>query len=430
MRARPGAAVLILVLLAGSCNRKHDGPAPQSAPVQTQAQVKGPAPASNGTQGVNLPGGTAVDISFVPDPPISGQPFTVRLTTTADEAAQRVITKRVRIALSEDISRPGEWIDMTKAEERGASPGSPAAFLYLAELTAPTAPGLVHVSVQYGPNGYQTIAFRLSVDARAVRVSPAPAIPSGPATDAEIDALIDRIDDSKGEDRAAARELKQRLRREQMLLVIERLRPGYVAPGDVLLDALEQVATADDKAFIVGKFPESVGLIRLIRKFHWERDVKDVLMEQVGKSSGYLPAGCVEALAELKHPSTYPALVSYFVNGRNRHITYDAIAKLPGLDLRRELPRAWDAAVASSSRIEAAYLIGPVLDLGHLPALEMVMNELREPSGIPSTILDPALLSSRYLDFSGTAQERLRFWDQHRNELRYDAAQKKFMLAR
>lgn len=394
------------------------------------AQVKGPAPAMNGTQGVNLPGGAAVDISFVSDPPVSGRPFTVRLTTSEDETAHRVLTTRVQIALSEDITHFGQWMDMTKAEERVASPGSPAAFLYLAQLTAPNKPAFVHVYVHYGQKNFSPIGFRLNVDARAVPVAPAPVIPSGPATDAEINALIDRIDDSNAKDREAATELKQRLRHEQISLVIDRWRLGYPSPGEVLLDALQQVVTADDKAFIVGRYPDKVGLIRLIRKFHWERDVKKVLVDQLRNSSGYLPADCVEALAELRDPSTYPALKSYLVNGRNRHVTYNAISKLPGLDLTRELPKAWDAAMSNSSRIEAAYLIGPVLDLGYLPAMEMVMNEQREPSGIPSTIFDPALLSSRYLDFSGTAQERLRFWDEHRKELRYDATQKKFRLAK
>lgn len=399
-------------------------------PAPAPAQVKGPPPALNGTQGVNLQGGTAVDISFVPDPPVAGQPFTVRLTTSEDETAHRVLTTRVQVALSEDISHSGEWMDMTKAEERGASPGNPAAFLYLAKLTAPNKPGFVHVFVQCGQTVSQTIAFKLNVDARAVPATPAPVIPSAPATDAEINALIDRIDNSNAKDREAATELKQRLRHEQMSLVIDRWRPGYPSPGDVLLDALEQVVTVDDRAFIVGKYPDKIGLIRLIRKFQWERDVKEKLVDQLSTSSGYLPAGCVEAVAELRDPSTYPALKSYFVNGWNRHITYKAIANLPGMDLRSELPKAWEAALSSSNRNEAAYLVGPVLDLGYLPALEMVMNELREPSGIPSTILDPALLSSRYLDFSGTAQERLRFWDEHRKELRYDAAQKKFTLAK
>jgi hypothetical protein len=437
MRARRRAALLTIALLAGSCDRKHDGPPPESVPgpapmpmpAPNPAQVKGPAPAPNGTQGVNLVGGAAVDISFVPDPPVSGQPFTVRLTTSEDQTAHRVLTTRVQVALSEDVSHSGEWMDMTKAEERSASPDSPAAFLYLAKLTAPNKPAFVHVYVQW-QTGSQSIAFRLNVDARAVPVATAPVIPSGPATDVEINALIDRIDNSNAKDREAATELKQRLRHEQMSLVIDRWRLGYPSPGDVLLDALEQVVTVDDRAFIVGKYPDKIGLIRFIQKFHWERDVKEKLVDQLSKSSGYLPAGCVEALAELRDPSTYPALKSYFLNGWNRHSTYKVISTLPGMDLRRELPKAWDAAMSSSNRIEAAYLIGPVLDLGYLPALEMVMNELREPSGIPSTILDPALVSSRYLDFSGTAQERLRFWDEHRKELRYDAARKKFTLAK
>jgi hypothetical protein len=85
-------------------------------------------------------------------------------------------------------------------------------------------------------------------------------------------------------------------------LVIDRWRLGYPSLSEVLLDALQQVVTADDKAFIVARYPDKVGLIQLIRKFHWERDVKKVLVDQLGNSSGSLPADCAEALAELRDP--------------------------------------------------------------------------------------------------------------------------------
>jgi hypothetical protein len=109
-------------------------------------------------------------------------------------------------------------------------------------------------------------------------------------------------------------------------------------------------------------------------------------------------------------------------------MTYGAIALLPGIDLKKELPIAWEKAVLSSSKFEAAYLIGPILDSGYLPGMEFVMDQLRRPSDLPTTILDPDMLSSRYLDHAGDVKEKLLWWDKNKRKLRFDAARKKFAL--
>lgn len=260
----------------------------------------------------------------------------------------------------------------------------------------------------------------------ASRASEQPSAPE--ASSSEIAALIDRIKSSNGADAQAAAEFKQRVGRKHIALIIDQLNVSYPKWNPILIDALKQLVTTEDKTLILDKFKTQISLIHLVRLHHWERDVKDVLVQQIDNNTGFVPLECVEALADLKDPSTYPALKSYFVNGWNRHVTYNAISLLPGIDVSKELPVAWDKALSSSSKYEAAYLIGPVLDLGHLPAMEFVMDQLRKPSDIPTTILDPDLLSTRYLDHAGDAKEKLAFWDKNKRRLHFDATSKKFTL--
>jgi hypothetical protein len=47
---------------------------------------------------------------------------------------------------------------------------------------------------------------------------------------------------------------------------------------------------------------------------------------------------------------------------------------------------------------------------------------------LPTTILDPDMLSSRYLDHAGDVKEKLLWWDKNKRKLRFDAARKKFAL--
>ena len=254
----------------------------------------------------------------------------------------------------------------------------------------------------------------------------AEAKPKEEAPPPPIPPLIERLKTSNGKDTEAAATLQEAIRHENIGLVIDQLEGDYPGWHPILIDALKRVVTEQDKPLILGRLAVEHDLIAFVRIHHWEQDAKAILVGQIESSSGYMPVEWIEALAQLKDPSTYPALKSSFVNGWNRHQTYRVIALLPGMELSRELPLAWEKAHASSSGYEVAYLTGPLLEVGYPPAIDYVMNQLRNPSTIPITILDPDLLSARYLDFSGTKEERLAFWDKHEKKLKFDPERRKF----
>jgi hypothetical protein len=247
--------------------------------------------------------------------------------------------------------------------------------------------------------------------------------------DPAIFALIDRVKSSNGTDQGAAAALKQQVGHQHVSLLIDQLNINYPGPEGILIAALERVVTAGDKALILDGFRSKLSLIHEIRRFHWEPDAKDLLVQHLDGNSRYVPLECIDALVSLKDPSTYPALKSYFINGWNHAATYRAIELLPGMDLDQELPAAWEKSVSGSDKLDAAYLCPAMLERGSKPAMEFLMEQLRAPSPyIPSTVLDPEMLSTRFLDHSGDAKERLRWWDENHDRIGYDPARRKFAL--
>ena len=110
--------------------------------------------------------------------------------------------------------------------------------------------------------------------------------------------------------------------------------------------AIIRLATAKSKTLVVNALPKNHDLIEAVVRNGWEDDVRETLVSEllaVGPSgyANYLPEVWIYAVARFGDPETYDALLHYFVHGSNRLSTYDAIRRLPGINIAEHVPEAW-----------------------------------------------------------------------------------------
>jgi hypothetical protein len=213
---------------------------------------------------------------------------------------------------------------------------------------------------------------------------------------------------------------------------------------DVLLDALDrtnafpaqpyldesilELARPQDKPLIVSSLAANLQLIDVVMKFSWQNDCRDVLIAVLrDDQQTSLPRNWLLALASLKDPATYPYLKAYLLRAGNRQLTYNAIKKLPGIDLRETVDAAWKLAKRGSheTMIDASAM---AIDIGYADALAALVNVLKENDlSQPRQIERAATLVKRYTPAVGDRTAIVAWYDANKTQLAFDPARRKFL---
>lgn len=187
------------------------------------------------------------------------------------------------------------------------------------------------------------------------------------------------------------------------------------------IEAITILANESDKQLIIDNVQRNYELSKVVYAKKWCADAKEVLHQLVKRSTGYLPTEALMCLAQAEDPKTYPALISFLVNGWNSHSTYNAIKTLPGIDLREALPRAWEK--SRPNRYQIGYLTPDALELGYLPAFHFLFETIDNNYGVPETIYNSYALIKRFTDLPGyTTKKGLKEWyAAHKNQIYFDS---------
>ena len=137
--------------------------------------------------------------------------------------------------------------------------------------------------------------------------------------------------------------------------------------------AIQQLATERSRKKIVEALKQNKNLAGLIYTKGWQQDARDTLLRGLG--ADYLPREWITAVASLRDPTTYDALIAQFVNGQNRASTYEAIRDLPGIKLEDAIAQAW-ARIGNGSRWEQSKMAIIAAEHGHEDALAALIRSL------------------------------------------------------
>ncbi|WP_455205943.1 hypothetical protein [Kaarinaea lacus] len=214
--------------------------------------------------------------------------------------------------------------------------------------------------------------------------------------------------------------------REHLDVLINAVKDG-LSWSDYAVYAIKQIAIEEDKNTIIAYLKDKKKLVKVVYAKNWQTDAKEILVSAIMNSSNYFPSEWLNAIASFRDPTTYPALKSYLINGWNRHSTYKIIKDLPGIDLSKELPQAWDNS-RSGREYEVAYLLTDVLAMGHLPALEYTIDMLDSNNKLPNTVVDTRQLVIRFTEARGSNNEMQKWFKKNKNRLYFHEQSKKYLV--
>jgi hypothetical protein len=139
--------------------------------------------------------------------------------------------------------------------------------------------------------------------------------------------------------------------------------------------AINKIAGPQHKELILQNLSRLPDLISVVVKQHWEMDARDTLLNGL-KGQDYLPEEWVSAVVGFEDPKTYPALVDYFLKGRNRAQTYRIIKNLPAIQLDAAVAKVWSKVKYGSSPYECRGMIPIAMEYGHVDSLEFAVRGL------------------------------------------------------
>ncbi len=200
------------------------------------------------------------------------------------------------------------------------------------------------------------------------------------------------------------------------------------ANGTYFLDeAIGRLARPEDKEAILGALAGETGLIDIVLKYGWQGDARDALMAVLGdENQRALPRGWIQAVASFKDPSTYPALKAYLVRCASKQQTYNAIRKLPGIDLAATVDAAWKSARYGQPYeiLNASIMAG---EFGHADVLDGLAKILKQDDGNEAQQARAATIFRRLTPATGDNASLIAWYDANHGHLVFDAKQKKFL---
>jgi hypothetical protein len=211
-----------------------------------------------------------------------------------------------------------------------------------------------------------------------------------------------------------------------LLGALDRARPS--GGGRILILAAIRASGPEDKETVLHALAANHDLANLVVKFNWQADCRDTLLSELrDEKNTDLPRDWIVAVAALEDPTTYPDLQAYLLRARNRQAAYNAIRKLPDIDLGETIAAAWKRAQAGT-RTEMIDAAAMAIDVGYPDALEALITVLREDDvGQPQQLTRTLTLIRRYTPAKGDAAAIVAWYDANKAALVFDANRRKFI---
>ncbi len=192
-------------------------------------------------------------------------------------------------------------------------------------------------------------------------------------------------------------------------------------------EAIVKLAKPEDKKLIVKGFAKCKKLIDVIVRYHWERDVKKILLDGMSNSD-YLPDAWLCAVTGFRDPETYPVLIEYLISHSGRLRTYDMICDLPGIKLKNAVREAWYTVQMQQNAVFEKFCFSIIaVEYGYKEALEYLLeNRGNRKYSYYSSRCNQAIRD--HVDFDGTTYEIDQWYKKNKKNIVFDYKDKKFKL--
>ncbi|MFC1494385.1 hypothetical protein ACFL6W_03805 [Thermodesulfobacteriota bacterium] len=192
--------------------------------------------------------------------------------------------------------------------------------------------------------------------------------------------------------------------------------------------AIVNLADENSKPLILDSLPIYPNLVKAVVQNGWVADARDILLAELKNPGQYLPMEWISAVASLNDMESYPLLRKYFINSRNRSMTYKTIQYLPIENMPEAVAEAWSRSMYEPgySRISMAAI---AVKYGHLDALEALIESLTSQTPDNYYIAQearPAIF--QHTEFRGSNAELIEWFQANRSFLRFDPEEKKFKI--
>jgi len=192
--------------------------------------------------------------------------------------------------------------------------------------------------------------------------------------------------------------------------------------------ALEALATQEHKQLIIKSLREHRELVSIVAKHGWQEDAREILISAMNSEEGFLNDDWITAVAALRSPETYDALVDYFVNGHSRRSTYNAIKDLP-IDLHDAAAKVWHEVKEGESEWEKYEVAAIAVENGVVDALDYEFAQLADPpERYFSAETHPRRVILRHTEARGNNKELLAWYEQNKDKLAFDSKERVFRV--
>jgi len=191
---------------------------------------------------------------------------------------------------------------------------------------------------------------------------------------------------------------------------------------------LQDMVSESDKEVILNALKEKHSLIGIVLHMGWERDAKDLIIQELKNNRNNLPSEWIEAAASFNEPKTYPDLIEIFIHSRNPSIIYKAIRKTPGIELKEAVSKMWDKKRLSNFSWEKDDAAIVAVEWGHLDALTYLINRLKQPQlnqHISEEIKNAVWQTTGQ---SGSAEELAKWMKENSDKLTFDDKTGKYVM--
>jgi len=191
-----------------------------------------------------------------------------------------------------------------------------------------------------------------------------------------------------------------------------------------LIYTINKLADPNSKKLVLQYFPQYRELVEAVERNGWAKDAKPILVSGLYANEGYVPPSWIKALASLKDPTTYPTMIRFMrTNPNNAYQTYSEISKLPGIKIEdADIKTTWRNLKISGQTWALAQFAPVAMSVGEPEALDMVMKNITHGNASGEQLE----MIYNCTEYQGMPQEIQAQYNQEKERLHWDAAEKKF----
>jgi len=251
-------------------------------------------------------------------------------------------------------------------------------------------------------------------------------LPENP-TRGQVRTYIDQIFNAPQSDRT--RDLQQALLLKIGSQNLDLLMEHGCECQDYLIEkTVRSLAGPEHKELILKALPVHKVLVDIVALQGWQTEAKPILLGELKKTDNTLPPKWIQIIASYKDPATYEDLKAYLIHGANKQATYNAIKKLPDIDLSVVVPEAWRRSKFAGD-VPAREMAPVALEYGQLDAVRFIIESL-DDSDIDEKWKDNCRKQLiEYTGVSGTDSQLAEWFKTNAPKLVFDPAQKKFVVS-